>query len=105
MLFVLLLLRPSQMDMLINVTLSTIARLQPIATEIEALKQIEKHSDVDNAKVYGLPVFAHFSIGENALNRLHLTMIGHLYGEYGDEILAVSCCCLLLPAAVVHVLS
>ncbi len=79
--------------MLLNVALSTIERLEPIATEIEALTEIENHQDTKITSGHGLPLFAYFNIGKNALNRVHLNMIKRLYGEFGDEVLMVSYCC------------
>ncbi len=79
--------------MLVNVALSTISRLQPIATEIEAIKRIEKNIDANNAKVSGPLIFTNFKMGNNALNAAQYTLIRRLYREFGDDVLAVSCCC------------
>ncbi len=84
------------MDMLISVGLSTIAQLEPILTEIKVLEKIEKHYDLkedcvlDKTKLYSFPIFANFNIAENALDRVHFTMIRRLYGGYGKQIVAVS---------------
>lgn len=74
-----------ELDMIIDANASTIRRLEPLAMELEAVK--EAAEDEGGASDEDPSLRIRFTLDRRALSAVHLSSIGRIYGEYGGEVL------------------